>query len=68
MINGNSISVILLLYLSYSYLTWVYFRGGSRTTATSKMKRLVNGFQPLTIITKQSILDAAAVVDLPLYT
>ena len=68
MINGNSISVILLLYLSYSYLTWVYFRGRSRTTATSKMKRLVNGFQPLTIITKQSILDAAAVVDPPLYT
>ena len=31
------------------------FRGGSRTAATSKMERfviIVNGFQPLTIITK----------------
>ena len=68
MINENCISVILLLYLSYSYLTWVYFRGGSRTTGTSKIERSVNGFQPLTIITKWSILDAAAVVDPPLYT
>ena len=44
-------------------------RGGSRTAATSKMGRfviIVNGFQPLTIITKRSILDVAAVLDLPL--
>ena len=37
-------------------------RGGSRTAATSKMERfviVVNGFQPLTIITKRSILDVA---------
>ena len=27
---------------------------------------IVNGFQPLTIITKYSILDVAAVLDLPL--
>ena len=43
--------------------------GGSRTAATSKMERLViivNGFQPLTIITKRSILDVAAVLDPPL--
>ena len=42
-------------------------RGGSRTAATSKMERfviIVNGFQPLTIITKRSILDVAAVLDL----
>ena len=41
-------------------------RGRSRTTATSKMERfviIVNGFQPLTIITKHSILDVAAVLD-----
>ena len=41
-------------------------RGGSRTAATSKMERfviIVNGFQPLTIITKRSILDVAAVLD-----
>ena len=44
-------------------------RGGSRTAATSKMERFViiaNGFQPLTIITKRSILDVAAVLDPPL--
>ena len=36
-------------------------KGGYRTAATSKM-----GFQPLTIITKCSILDVAAVPDPPL--
>ena len=43
-------------------------RDGSRTAATSKMERfvIVNGFQPLTIITKRSILDVAAVLDPPL--
>ena len=45
------------------------FRGGSRAAATSKMERfviIVNGFYPLTIITKRSILDVAAVLDPPL--
>ena len=45
------------------------FRGGSRTAAISKMELfviIVNGFQPLTIITKSSILDVAAVLDPPL--
>ena len=44
-------------------------KGGSRTAATPKMERfviIVNGFQPLTIITKRSILDVAAVLDPPL--
>ena len=44
-------------------------RGGSRTAALSKMERfmiIVNGFQTLTIITKRSILDVAAVLDPPL--
>ena len=44
-------------------------RCGSRTAATSKMERFViiaNGFQPLTIITKRSMLDLAAVLDPPL--
>ena len=43
-------------------------RGGSRAPATSKMERfviIVNGFQPLTIITKRSILDVAATLDPP---
>ena len=46
-------------------------RGGSRTAATAKMERfviIVNGFQPLTIISKHSILDVAAVLDPPLTT
>ena len=45
------------------------FRGASRTGATSKIERfltIVNGFQPLNIITKPSILDVAAALDPPL--
>ena len=48
----------------------IYNRGGSRTAATSKMERfviIVNGYKPLTIMTKCSILDVAAVLDPPLY-
>ena len=44
-------------------------RGGSRIAAASKMELfliIVNGFQPLTIIKKSSILDVAAVLDPPL--
>ena len=44
-------------------------RGGSRTAAISKMERfviIVNGWKSLTIITKSSILDVAAVLDPPL--
>ena len=43
--------------------------GGSRTTATSKMEHvviIVNSWKPLTITTKCSILDVAAVLDPPL--
>ena len=48
----------------------IYNRGGSTTAATSKMECfviIVNGFQPLTTITKCSILDVAAVLDSPLF-
>ena len=44
-------------------------RSGSRTAAKSKMELfviLVNGFKPLTIITKCSILNVAALLDPPL--
>ena len=44
------------------------FKGRSRTAATFKMERfviIVNGFQPLTIITKCSILDVTAALDPP---
>ena len=43
--------------------------GGSRTAATFKMEHfviIVNSWEPLTIITKSSILDVAAVLDPPL--
>ena len=48
----------------------VYTRGGYRAAGTSKMERfviIVNGFQPLIIITKCSILDVAVALDPPLY-
>ena len=44
-------------------------RSGSRPAATSKMERfaiIANGFQPLAIIRKHSILDVAAALDPPL--
>ena len=44
-------------------------RVGSKAAVTFKMGRfviIVSGFQPLTIITKRSILDVAAVLDPPL--
>ena len=44
-------------------------RVGSRAAATSKMERfviIVNGWKPLTIIKKRSILDVAAALDPPL--
>ena len=45
-------------------------RGRSRTASTSKMELFVitvNGWKPLTIVTRSSILDVAAVLD-PLLT
>ena len=56
------------LYYVEPFLTIVH-RGGSRTAATYKAELfaiIVNGFQPLTIITKSSTLDVAAVLDPPL--
>ena len=44
-------------------------RGGSRTATTFKIERfviIVNGWKPLSIITKRSILHVAAVLDPPL--
>ena len=46
-------------------------RGGSRAAATSKMECfviIVNGWKPLTIITKHFILDVATALDPPLAT
>ena len=48
----------------------MFLRAGSRTAAGSKMERFVitvnESWKPLTIITKRSILDVAAVLDPPL--
>ena len=66
---GKLIFFAVLLHASESSLQQIEFRGGSRTAATSKMEGfviIVNGFQPLTTITKHSILDVAAVLDPPL--
>ena len=44
-------------------------RGGSKAAATSRMEHfviIVNGFHPLTIIIKRSILDVAVALDPPL--
>ena len=57
-----------IIYVQQVYLPRVS-RGGSRAAATSKMERfviIVNGWKPLTIITKRSILDVAADLDPPL--
>ena len=46
-----------------------FYRGRSRTAATSKMEHfviIVNSWKLLTIITKSSILDVTVVLDLPL--
>ena len=56
----------------FNHDLWLFrTRGGSRTAATSKMEHfaiIVNGWKPLTIITKRSILDVAAALDPPLRT
>ena len=51
------------------YEVYTTHRGGSRAAATSKIERfviIVNGWKPLTIITKRSVLDVAAALNPPL--
>ena len=65
-LEANSVSSICL---AEADLGLLLSRGGSRTAVTSNMERfviIVNGFQPLTIISKRSILDVAVVLDPPL--
>ena len=40
-----------------------FIRGGSATSKIELFVIIVNGYQPLTIVTKCSILDVAAVLD-----
>ena len=61
-----SSAALIFHFLRSSRLLLSLHRGGSRTAATSKMERfviIVNGWKPLTIITKRSILDVVAVLD-----
>ena len=63
------LSIVLMIGFFRSNNRVVVLRDGSRAAATFKMERfviIVNGFQPLTVITKRSILDDVASVDLPL--
>ena len=58
-------------YLQISKIKKSRTRDGSRTFALSKMECfviIVSGWKPLTIFTKHSILDVAAVLDPPLRT
>ena len=59
----------LTYYKKYLGLQNIRIRGGSRTDATSKVElfvMIVNGWKPLTIITKSFSLEVAAVLDPPL--
>ena len=49
-----------------SFTTENYFQTNLTSFLLSKMERFVNGYKPLTIIRKRSILDVAAVLDPPL--
>ena len=73
----SRIKNILLRYTSSNYvvtpnipnLMGCTIRGEPRTAATSKMEGfviIVNSWKPLTVITKHSIWDVAAVLDPPL--
>ena len=73
--NKRSVDMAYKHLISGKYLRKFYkslnvLKCGSRTAATSKMKHfliIVNSFQSLTVITKSSILDVAAVLDPPLF-
>ena len=65
----TQISIFQLLLSSKITQNAKIVRDGSKTAATSNMERfvtIVNSWKPLTIITKRTILDVAAVLDLPL--
>ena len=71
----SPLSLIILIVSELQLIAEAYVReyisgrGGSRAAATSKMECfviIVNGFQPLTIITKHSLLDVTAALYPPL--
>ena len=62
-------NLILWILSPPTYKVKLEHKGGSWAAATSKMEcfeTIVNGWKPLTIITKSSILDVAAALDPPL--
>ena len=64
-VGGGKDGVGVPLFVSFS----IVGQGGPKEAATSKMELFVitvNGYRPLTIITKDSILDVAGVLDPPL--
>ena len=64
--NAPSLSLFCSYYFGRYSSESTQLRGGSRAAATPKMECfviIVNGFQPLTIITKHSILDVASALD-----
>ena len=52
-------------YIDHIHVCTIFFVSSDKNISNVKNTR---GFQPLTIITKRSILDAAAVLDPPLNT
>ena len=61
--SNSSLSVGQMILLIYASNT---LRGGPKTATTSTMERfvvIVNGWKPLTIITKRSILDVKTALD-----
>ena len=62
----SSISLLQQIQKTWFFALSSIVRGGSRAAATSKMEHfviIVNGWKPLTIITKYSILDVAAALE-----
>ena len=68
--NTNYLFIVVFNSLDIPLITsQSHRRGGSRTAATSKMEHfviIVNGWKPLTVTTKNFILDFGAVLDPPL--
>ena len=66
--NVTSVKAAFFLVIIFSFRSshWKVIRGGSTTAATPEKEHFVTtvyGWKPLTIITKGSILDIAAVLD-----
>ena len=64
------IDVAFLMMETYCFQNTLLARGGARAGAASKMERfviIVNGWKPLTIITKHSVLEVVNYYHKPLH-